>query len=268
MTYKDKFVAEVKHNGRILRVRDGYVYLPFGSEYSILFKNLDSRKALVNVHIDGDDVLDGHSLVIGPNETIELEGFMKGNVARNRFKFIEKTEQISQHRGDKIDDGLIRIEFAFEKPPIKIQEVINHYHHHHHHHRRDYWYEPLRWTYTNSVSDNTPTPRSVNTFNATLGSADAPENISANVSMSNIQTPISDLGITVKGSEVNQQFQYSSIGAVEDSQVIVIQLRGSSDSGNKVTQPITVKTKLTCKTCGTSSPSTHKFCPTCGTFLE
>ena len=59
MTYKDQFVVEVKTDGQILRVRDGAVYLPYGCEYSILLKNLNSKKASVKISIDGEDVLDG-----------------------------------------------------------------------------------------------------------------------------------------------------------------------------------------------------------------
>ena len=88
MTYKDQFVVEVMVDGKILRVRDGAVYLPFGCEYSILLKNLNSKKASVKVSIDGEDVLDGYSLVVKPLITHELKGFLKGTTARNRFRFI------------------------------------------------------------------------------------------------------------------------------------------------------------------------------------
>ena len=132
MTYADKFVAEVKQGGKILRVKDGAVFLPFGSEYSILLKNLNSKRASVKVSIDGEDVLDNHSLVLDVNASTELQGFLRGNVARNRFRFINKTKEISEHRGDRADDGLIRIEFAFEKPKEQpwITNTIKEVHHH------------------------------------------------------------------------------------------------------------------------------------------
>ena len=76
MTYKDNFVVEVKCNGKIMRVRDGAVHLPYGSEYTLLLKNLNSRKASIKIHIDGQDVLDYSSLILQPNSTTELEGFL------------------------------------------------------------------------------------------------------------------------------------------------------------------------------------------------
>ena len=63
MVYQDKFVVSVKVNGKVLREHDkDHVYLPFGSEYSILLKNLESRKALVTINIDGKNAL-GLSLI-------------------------------------------------------------------------------------------------------------------------------------------------------------------------------------------------------------
>ena len=154
MTYKDNFVAEVKCNGKILRIKDGAVHLPFGSEYTLLLKNLNSRKASVRVHIDGQDVLDYSSLILEPNSSTEIEGFLSGTVARNRFKFIQKTKQVQDHRGDKIDDGLVRVEFAFEKarPEVVKKTIIHDHHHHdHHHHHHDYYYPRpypnIHWNY-------------------------------------------------------------------------------------------------------------------------
>lgn len=121
MMYNSKFVASIKCDGSILRENGETVYLPFGSEYSILLKNLESRKALVGITIDGEDVLDGVKLVISPNETVNLERFYN---RKNKFKFIEKTEKISEHRGDRIDDGLIRISFKFEQQrPVYLPRI-------------------------------------------------------------------------------------------------------------------------------------------------
>jgi len=248
MTYKDYFVVEVKSNGKILRVRDDAVYLPFGSEYSILLKNLNSRKASVNVSVDGEDTLDNHSLIIEPNDETVLEGFLKGNVARNRFRFIQKTKQIQDHRGDKADDGMIRIEFAFAKPNVE-------------------------WTYLNKsdsagrgIHDGESVMYS-NSMGTPVASASGPVSES-NVTMDSLgiaDVPHVDEGITVKGSECNQQFRYGYIGELDHPEVIVIRLKGLTQTGNQINDPITVKTKLACPTCGTKSKSSMKYCGSCGT---
>jgi len=114
--YKNNFVVAIKCNDKILREQDGKVVLPFGSEYSILMKNLNSERAVVSVYVDGEDATGCRRIVVNSNSETELEGFKKNSEVRNKFKFIKKTEKISKHRGDRIDDGLIRVEFTFEKP--------------------------------------------------------------------------------------------------------------------------------------------------------
>ena len=80
--------------------------------------------------------------------------------------------------------------------------------------------------------------------------------------------PNVDEGITVKGSEVSQQFNYSSVGELEEANVIVIHLKGLTQTGTTVSKPVTTQEKLTCSSCGTKSKSSSKFCSECGTFLE
>ena len=97
---------------------------------SILFTSRiwNQEKQKLRISIDGVDVLNGQSLLVNPNDTTELEGFLNDCIAKNKFKFIPKTEEISEYRGDKIEDGLIRVEFWYEKlKPITqhINQVFN-----------------------------------------------------------------------------------------------------------------------------------------------
>jgi hypothetical protein len=61
MMYDSKFVVAIKAGGKILKENKDLVLLPFGSEFSVLVKNLNSRRAKFTLHIDGTDVLDGDS---------------------------------------------------------------------------------------------------------------------------------------------------------------------------------------------------------------
>lgn len=273
MTYKDQFVAEVKCKGRILRMKDDVVSLPFGSEYSLLFKNLSSRRVSIKISIDGQDALDYQSLVLEADSTTELEGFLSGTIAKNKFKFIQKTKQIQDHRGDRIDDGMIRIEFAFEKqvPEIIKKTIIHEDHIYRRKEHIPYWNYNEWFNGDSSVKYGSP-----------MCSSDAVRGISSNASGDTLgsvnmvqvnsmcvnSVPSQDEGITVKGSECNQQFRYGVTGELEQSQVIVIRMKGATGSGAQVEAPVTVQTKLQCKTCGTKSKSSFKFCPNCGTFLE
>jgi len=285
MTYKDQFVVEVKADGQILRVRDGAVYLPFGCEYSILLKNLNSRKASVKVLIDSEDVLDGNCLILNPLVTHELKGFFRGTAVKNRFRFIQKTKEIQEHRGDKVGDGMVRVEFAFEKPKPQtiVKKIIKEVeeHHHHHHHSYPYtWYGGSGWEYASNDtvrygSSGDPIPLAGSAYNVSNSGEECMRGIKeSNVTMDSLGvqasfTPNVDEGITVKGNEVHEQYNYGMIGALEESTVIVILLKGVQQGPGVVVQdPITVKTKLVCSSCGKSSKSSFKFCPNCGTFLE
>ncbi len=247
MPYKKQFVVEVKVDGQILRVRDGAVYLPYGSEYSILLKNLNSKKVSVNISIDGEDVLDNSSLIINPLSIHELKGYLTNTTAKNRFRFIQKTKQIQEHRGDKIDDGLLRVDFAFEAPIIK--KIVH---------------EGQRYNIWPSV-----TYRNINgdvVYNSNCVSKVTIDSLGIS---GELNVPLEDEGITVKGSEISESYRYTSIGQLEESSVIIIALKGLYNSSCvSVQDPITVSKKLFCPNCGTKSKSSFKFCPNCGTFLE
>lgn len=284
MTHKNNFVAVIKCGGAILRERDGAVAIPFGSEYSILLKNLDERKACVKVSIDGQDVVDGHELVVNPNTTTELEGFMQGSIVRNKFKFIKKTNEIVQHRGDRIDDGIVRVEFRFEKRVV--EDVVHHTHVHHdlHYHSRPYYLYPNPWypwyptvTYRTMCSDGDI----MSTDNFAVSSKPAVESAlnmnstmmnSAKTVNCNFSAPVNinpDEGITVHGTETHQAFTPAYVGEIEEnSTVITIRLVGMHTGGVVVETPVAVKDKFECPTCGKISRSGAKYCTNCGTYLS
>ncbi len=142
--YNNQFAVAIKTAGKVLKEQKDKVFLPFGCEYSIYLKNLNTVRALVRVQLDGVDVTDGSDLVVQPNDSIDLERFMKnGNLSQgNRFKFIERNSKVEAHRGVQAEDGLLRVEFQFEKPAVKwTPKEIEHHHHYHY----DYY-----WTRTNA----------------------------------------------------------------------------------------------------------------------
>ncbi|HSH51938.1 MAG TPA: hypothetical protein VK982_09480 [Bacteroidales bacterium] len=238
MMYYKKMVASVKSNGKVLREKGDTVYIPFGSEYSLLLKNLNVTKAKVKIEIDGVNVLDSSSLILDSNETIDLERFVKdGNFDKGpRFKFIEKTEQISDYRGDRIDDGIIRISYQFEK---------------------NVSYYPTITTWPSSSTDY---------YYTTYGDYNPYRDVLDSVSY--CSSVDNDNGITVNGSESNQQFNYGYIGELEEEEhVIVFQLKGEIGQ-DIVTKPLTVKTKIICDVCGKSNTSKNNFCSECGNNLK
>lgn len=285
MTHRNNFVAAVKCGGAILREYDGTVTLPFGSEYSILLKNLDDRKASVEISIDGQSVMGGRDIVVYPNTTAELLGFMQSEAVRNKFKFVKKTQEIVEYHGDRIDDGIVRVEFTFEKRVV--EDVVHHTHVHNTYYEPWYPYPcyprpyyPHPWypttyptityggdvwtsTYNNAGGVSTGTGNSV----LFAGAADSGTSISCSASATPSINP--NEGITVYGGETYQSFIPVCLGELEEnSTVITIRLVGTDTAGVAVEGLIATKDKLRCSTCGKISKSDATYCSRCGTNLR
>jgi len=129
MMYQSKMAFAIKSKGKVLREFKDTVYIPFGTEYSILLKNLHTTRAVVNVFIDGVNQTPG-GLVVDALKESELErSLLNGSLtAGNRFKFIERTGAVEEHRGVQLEDGLVKIEYQFESiAQIRTPSVQNHY---------------------------------------------------------------------------------------------------------------------------------------------
>jgi hypothetical protein len=274
--YNNKLVASLKANGKILREFKDTVYIPFGSEYSFLLKNLNTQRALVNVFIDGEDMTPG-GLVLNAGQEVDLERSIKnGNLLEgNRFKFIERTSAIENGpRGIKLEDGLVRIEFQFEMPRPIINTAYDNF--------RFTGISGIGKTYTSASYNVNGMMRSVDysageamkasatsAINSTLQSM----NISASSAHDGMATmdwmPANDVGITVPGSKSTQSFTTTTIGTLEaEKHSIVLKLLGETEDNKPVLKPVTTKHKPKCVTCGKQNKATAKFCTECGTALE
>lgn len=255
MVYKNKFVAEVKCGGKILRAIDDVVYVPFGSEYSILLKNLNTQKALVTVTIDDRIVTDG-GIILSPNETLDLERFIDGDLKNGyKFKFIQKTKEIQEHRGDELTDGIIKIEWQWEKTYYDYYLNTNTLF-------RSNVERGRGWEASGGGS-GTFYGGSCDVYCCSVGNAVGGSPIN-NIS----EAPLDDEGITVEGGDSNQSFVYGTIGRLEtEIHNIVFMLRGVTEDNQKVQKPILVHEKIKCKYCGKKSESSQRFCGTCGARL-
>lgn len=258
MVYQNKFVAAIKVNGHILReTPSGAVALPFGSEYSIYLKNLNSVRVLARVSVDGVDATEHTKLVILPNSGVDLERFIRhGNMQEgNRFKFIERTAEIEAHRGAKVDDGIVRVEYFTERPYVPITWTTT---------TTAYNTYPATHNYTQSSPYRGPRMRSLRPMSATAsGSLKATGARSMNVN----SAYCSEQGITVPGSVSNQRFTaVDGFDVHPTSEVVILRLMGQLGA-TKIAAPITVKSVTTCPTCGKKAKSGILFCSTCGTAL-
>ena len=318
--YQNKLAVAIKTAGKVLREQGDKVFLPFGSEYSIFLKNLNSVRALVRVSLDGNSVTDGEDLVIYGNNELNLERFLKaGNMnSGNRFKFIERSAKVEAHRGIEAEDGLLRVEFQFEKvtpKPIVVETIHKHYHDYYKHYPYNdpYWYPNKIYynsspsfgmgavadsaVYTCSASNNmSGASGSLSGGSVTSNAVGIPMNAgtqSVNVNFTQTASApkgatrsllkksskavaeaqamnqvVNDAGITVAGSVSEQKFQTASWFAVDDEKfVIVLKLLGET-GGQVIAQPVLVRQKQTCMSCGTRNRGQNQFCRECGTALE
>lgn len=264
--YHNKLVASIKANGKILREFKDTTYMPFGAEYSILLKNLNTVRAIVNVFIDGQNVVPG-GLVLNAGQEVDLErslanGSMTGG---NKFKFIERTGAIEAHRGVKLEDGLIRVEFQFEKVYLR---------------QDGFFYDDvytglypkgmrgMTTTYAvgSSAINGSVLGSNLNINNVTASSAGAVNQMTAQ--LSNASVPQNETGITVAGSKSDQKFVTASWFATEsEKHTIVLKILGETAENKVVREPVTVKAKLKCDTCGHTNKISSHYCNKCGTAL-
>lgn len=279
--YQDKLAVAIKHNGKILRENKDLVQLPFGSEFSVLVKNLNSRRVKFSLHIDGTDVLGGTDIIVNANSEIEMKRFIRnGNMNEgNAFKFIERSESIENGpRGIKVDDGVVRVEFWFEKEPEQVVDTVYRY-------RNEYYWDTPR-TFTSSIlrggstgPQYSSTAANTRTKGISRGSAQNTvgdlQNTAFTADTKTLHVPtanssnIDAAGITVPGSKVEQKFTtVYGFNSESHSHVIVLRLVGRTSDNVEVAKPVTVKTKKHCQTCGSVNKPTFKFCTKCGTSLE
>jgi hypothetical protein len=245
--YSNKLAVAIIANSKVLREFEDQVFLPYNSAYSIFIKNKNSVRASVKIEIDGIDATEGVSLVVDPNDEIELERFIKnGNLSHgNSFKFIKRTSAIEKHRGARLEDGLVRIEFQFEKilqvMPISPQPN---------------WpphnpYQP--WIYSNQAVGGPLT--------GARGCISTDTGYYSSCS--------SDVGITAPGSISNQEFNRVSNFQLESQKhVIILRLLGEHQ-GKSVSKTVTTRGRTSCVTCGHICKSTSaNFCSQCGTSLQ
>ena len=275
MTYKKNFVIAIKVNGMILRESAEEVQLPFGSEYSVLLKNLNPVRAMAQISIDGKEA--GPFYILGPNSSVEIERFnTSGNQKQgNKFKFIERTEAIENNRGIQLEDGLVRVEFKKEKV-FELPKVVEHHTYHYHDHYWPYhprpfipynppYNPPYTWCGTLSSSGGT------SGFNTATDSLGALNKSSTNVvraqNMMSVQCMSQQSenidGITAPGSLSNQEFTTSCGFQTEQSEVITLKLIGKHGQVD-VPRPVTVDLRATCQMCGKRAKGSAKFCSGCG----
>lgn len=230
MLHHKNLVVAIKVDGKVLRESENTVYLPFGSEYSILFKNLSHTRVKVWPSIDGKSIFGDSSeaLILNPRESIEVERFVTQLDVGNRFKFIERTAAVEEGRGITAEDGLVTVDFDFE--------VYS-------------GYSLPAYSLFRSYASASVHPQGV-------------------IYDSNPMPTANSAGITAPGSISTQQFIRVPDFVTENAKkTITLQLLGTTATGVEVAKPKVVAVER-CSICKTKAKARAKFCAECGSSLE
>lgn len=254
--HKQNLIVSVQSNktNKFYRESAGKVFVPFSDEYSIYIKNLDTRRVVLDFTIDGIRPRE-YQIVLNGKEWFVLES----DDTNHAFKFIEKTAKISKHRGDKAEDGLITVTYQFEKPYIP-------------HPFNGLYYAPsIRYfggPYVDTTGQPPTSPYSWGVVNdIKMSSTDTQNHVLTSSAGIMRGIPMNSAGITVQGSEIKQEFEFTSVGTLEDGATITLELVGETPTGRPVTQKHTSRSKIDCPTCGRINSAASNYCIECGTAV-
>lgn len=289
--YKNNLVMSISCGGKFLQeTKDGEVFLPFLSEYSVYIKNKYTKKASVSVLIDGKDVLNGRRIVLNPQESFNLERFLEDSLEEGRkFRFIKKTPGIIEHRGNKPEDSLVEVRYKFEYIPKTYYNdgpYVKKY--------NDFGTMdgPVTFAINGTQTlDGGPSfnvqSNCIGGFSKGIPSLDVDkiyESFGAKRDTSlvkgttlsettseNISLPFQETeeGITVKGSESKQKFKNTFHFQTENEEhVMILKLRGTSKQEKEVVEAVTKTTKKVCTVCGKKWDYNFTYCPDDASYLE
>jgi hypothetical protein len=134
MVYSNKFVLALLKDGTPQKeLSNRTVQIPFGAEYSLRLRNKHSRRAVVQIYIDGENV-SGGGYVIPANDHVDIKRHYDKDRA---FKFVALDSEEAVDFGkngpnpDKVK-GTIEARFYLEKerPPAPIYKEVHHHHDH------------------------------------------------------------------------------------------------------------------------------------------
>ena len=121
MVYSNHFVMCVLVNDKPLKERaDGIVAIPLGAEYTIRFKNKNSRRAVVTFTIDGENA-SGNGYIINAHSDLEIKRFSDRD---QMFKFVDLESgeaQLEGKNGPNLDGskGVIEARFQLEREYVQ-----------------------------------------------------------------------------------------------------------------------------------------------------
>lgn len=242
--YLKDFVVTLEVKGQTCReVKNeqggNLIYIPFGSDYSLQFRNMRNVRALVEVKIDGAEVTAG-GLVIGANSSSSLTGKIDGDSTKNQFRFIRKTERIKNVRGDKPMDSVVEVKVTFEEDVTELLRAWQY----------GGYARPVKSARISWQNDQSSLLRSCSLGQVGFNCSTGPEG-----------------GLTVPGTPTNVNYSTTSFRRSSDVTSVSFFLTGTNPESLPIAQPVVTRSERICPTCRFRNPNTDRWCGDCGTCL-
>jgi hypothetical protein len=275
MAFSNQFVLSVLVDGNIQEeLSNGEVHIPFG-EYALRLRNRNSRRAVVKIFIDGENVSEG-GYVVEANDHVDI--YRHANRDR-AFKFVSLDSQDAKDAGKGWENkdktkGTIEARFYLERfvqqpykvlpqIPIKREDPFNDYEKYPWGKPSKPWPKPYEiWCSSNNELDNGQTPYKMSHV-ITRGCSQNPQ-CPSTVKCSSLspQDKISD-GCTVEGGMSGQTFGYTTLEVEEQYTSIKLYLQGCIPTEYQIVYP-----GIYCSNCGIRLPKANQkivnFCNNCG----
>ena len=245
MIFKNNMAAAIQVKGSPIKEKvvtgyHGEIQMDFGSEYAIMLHNYGATRAKVNISIDGADVMT--NLVVGPNEKLTLDRYLD---KPNKFKFIARSKKVEAKRGIRIEDGLVRISYKFEKQIL---------------------YRSMPYWYSSMTSYNTSPAQSMCTLNSIAVPKDG---ITVQGSRSDQQfSYVPDFEVEPDEYIITFDLKGTEYKLVDKQCAICFADVTNAKYCPNCGQSVEIRPLEFCPNCGTNNPCRNKFCKECGTNLE
>lgn len=242
--YNNNFIVVIKKNGNVLReINNNQVFLPFNSEYTILIKNKNSRRAIAEITIDGMDISHG-GFIIPANDEIELERFvLDGNLdSGKKFKFVSK-DNPNVTDSSNIETGKICVRLWLEQFVFKSTKLTTH----------NYKSSGTATIPYNCYDENVSYTNLTNLRSTALTNGVLNCCVSTNISN----------GATIEGGKSDQKFVYSNFDVRDLYSFTTFEfiLMGTD-------MAIKSRDVLYCSHCGKKINYTYNFCSACGNSVK
>lgn len=238
--------------------KKGSVYLPYGSNYSLLIKNNNSFDIVAKVSLDMN--FSNDSFIVKAKSKRVIRGFSYEDLFYS-YRFVEETEKINQENKNKIERGCLSVTvFNNDLPPhetfpFRMSEIA-----------------------LNSGNKTIIDENKLNNINLHYDNIVAVTNTLSLNSIPNVRTESLKTeykeekhlgGMNVFGEPINEKedtiiksFLFSdSIG------VFHYKLKGRDEEENLIKRPILAKDNVTCTICETKASLNDKYCSHCGSFI-